>query len=68
MDTGRASILVSIEPVAATIFGIAFFGEVPSAICAVGVVLVLFAIVLLNVPGGPAALPAALRPPRRRDT
>ena len=66
MDTGKAAILVSIEPVAATVFGIAFYGEIPSAVCVAGIALVLFALVLLNVPGGLAALPGAARSLRRR--
>ena len=66
MDTGRAAILVSIEPVAATVFGIVFYGEVPSAVCVIGIILVLFALVLLNVPGGLSAIPSAARSLRRR--
>ena len=61
MDTGKASILVSVEPVAATILGFAIYGETPSAICMGGIAMVLFALALLSVPGGLAALPAAVR-------
>ena len=52
MDTGKASILVSIEPIAASLFGIFLYNEIPTFICVIGIVLVLFAIALLNVPGG----------------
>jgi drug/metabolite transporter (DMT)-like permease len=48
MDTGKASILVSVEPVAAALFGLAIYNEIPTAICVAGIVLVLFAIALLN--------------------
>jgi len=52
MDTGKASILVSVEPVAATFFGVFLFSEIPTAVNVVGIALVLFAVALLNVPGG----------------
>ncbi|MDR3304597.1 MAG: DMT family transporter [Clostridiales Family XIII bacterium] len=51
-DTGKASILVSVEPVAATVFGVVLYGEVPSAAAFAGIALVLFAIALLNLPNG----------------
>ncbi|MDR3363997.1 MAG: DMT family transporter [Clostridiales Family XIII bacterium] len=53
MDTGKASILVSVEPVAATVFGTALYGEIPSAPAFAGIALVLFAITLLNLPPRP---------------
>jgi len=52
MDTGKAAILVSVEPVAASILGFLIYGETLSAVSLAGIALVLFAIVLLNVPGG----------------
>lgn len=52
MDTGKASILVSIEPVAATMFGIFLYKEIPNFIELIGILLVLFALVLLNLPNG----------------
>jgi drug/metabolite transporter (DMT)-like permease len=52
MDTGKASILVSIEPVAGTILGITVYHEIPTVLIVVGIVLVLFGIILLNVEGG----------------
>lgn len=49
METGRASIMASVEPVVATIVGAAVFRERMSALSYAGVVLVLSAVVLLNV-------------------
>ena len=66
MDTGKASILTSIEPVAATMLGLAIYREIPSAISVVGIILVLFAVTLLNVPGGLRALPRYAANLRRR--
>ena len=48
MDTGKASILSSVEPVAAAVFGFAFYREIPTVICTIGIILVLFALILLN--------------------
>jgi drug/metabolite transporter (DMT)-like permease len=50
VDTGRASILVSCEPVAATVFGIFAYGEIPTPLTITGVALVLLALVILNLP------------------
>lgn len=61
VDTGKASILASSEPVAATIFGIFLYHELPDAYQAIGIVLVLAALALLNVPGGLPALARRLR-------
>ncbi|MDR1572330.1 MAG: DMT family transporter [Clostridiales Family XIII bacterium] len=55
VDTGRASILVSCEPVAATLFGVIAYREIPSLLTAAGVALVLLALVLLNLPPRPPA-------------
>ena len=52
VDAGKASILVSFEPVAATIFGIFLYSEIPGAISIIGIAVVLFALVLLNLPNG----------------
>ena len=52
VDTGKASILVSIEPVAATIFGIILYREIPNFIEVIGILLILFALILLNLPKG----------------
>ncbi|WP_084786707.1 DMT family transporter [Bacillus tuaregi] len=50
VDTGRAAILSSCEPVAATLFGIFLYQEVPTLLAIVGILLVLGAITLLNLP------------------
>lgn len=50
MENSRASIIVSIEPVAATVFGLLFFGEVPTPSVLLGMAAVLSAIVLVNIP------------------
>jgi drug/metabolite transporter (DMT)-like permease len=60
MDTGKASILASIEPVVATLIGFFFYGEKPDGVTIAGIALVLFGIVLLNLPNGVRSL----RPPR----
>lgn len=49
METGRASIMASVEPVVATLVGAVVFRESMSALAYAGVVLVLSAVVLLNV-------------------
>ena len=50
LETGRASILASVEPVVATLIGILVYRETMSLLAALGVVLVLSAVVLLNLP------------------
>ena len=50
MDAGKVSILAAGEPVAAMVFGIFCFGEIPTAIEFVGLVLTVIAIVLLGMP------------------
>ncbi len=52
METGRASIMASVEPVVATIVGAVVFHESMSALSYAGVALVLSAVVLLNVKTG----------------
>lgn len=49
MDNGKAAILASVEPVAATLIGVIVYGETLSAGEVFGVLLVLGAIVLCNV-------------------
>ena len=49
LETGKASILASVEPVVATLIGVLVFGESLSLLSAVGVALVLSAVVLLNL-------------------
>ena len=52
METGRASIMASVEPVVATLVGAVVFRESMSVLSYAGVVLVLSAVVLLNVKPG----------------
>lgn len=57
-ENGTASIVASVEPVVATLLGFIFFNETPSLSSAVGIVLVLTAIVILNLKA--KKLPSAL--------
>lgn len=49
METGRASIMASLEPVVATLVGVFIFAQSLSLMSAAGVALVLGAIVVLNI-------------------
>ncbi len=49
MPAGTASSLSIVEPLAATIFGIAFLSQVPDLLCALGIVIIFAAIVLLGM-------------------
>lgn len=49
LENGKASIMASIEPVVATLVGLAIYHEKLTALSLLGIVLVLSAIVLLNV-------------------
>lgn len=49
VETGKASIMASIEPVMATLFGLVLFAEVPTIRSFAGMCLVVDAIVLLNL-------------------
>lgn len=49
MDAGKASILCSCEPIAATIFGLLFYNEVPTLLSLVGLVIVLIALGVLSL-------------------
>lgn len=49
LENGKASIMASIEPVVATLVGLAIYHEKLTALSAIGIILVLSAIVLLNV-------------------
>jgi len=51
LETGKASILASVEPVVATLIGIFVYHESMSLLSALGVALVLGAVALLNVRG-----------------
>lgn len=48
LETGRASVMASVEPVVATLVGVVFFHEGLTASAAAGAALVLAAVVLLN--------------------
>jgi len=48
-ENGKASVMASVEPVVATLVGILVFKESMSIVCAVGILLVLGAIGLLNM-------------------
>ena len=50
MDAGKASILCSCEPVAAMVFGIFFFGEIPTVLSVAGLLIVLAALAMLVLP------------------
>jgi len=49
MDTGKASILVSCEPVAATVFGVIIYHETPTFLSLLGLVIVLVGLSLLSL-------------------
>lgn len=51
MDAGKASILCSCEPVAAMIFGMIFFDEMPTILSIVGLIIVLVALAMLVLQG-----------------
>ena len=51
VETGKAAIIASIEPVVATLFGVFVFHERLTAGNIIGIVLVLAAIVMCNLPG-----------------
>jgi drug/metabolite transporter (DMT)-like permease len=59
MDTGKASIIASIEPVVAAVLGFFVYGERPSVLMLAGFALVLFGITLLNLPNGLRSLTGA---------
>ncbi|PCG19984.1 DMT family transporter [Brachyspira sp. G79] len=49
MDTGKASILASCEPIAASVFGIIFFNEIPDILSIIGIILTVTALTLLSI-------------------
>ncbi len=51
MEPGKAAIVACIEPVVATLVGWVSFGEKPTMMTALGVVLVIFAIIIINTKG-----------------
>lgn len=52
MEAGKASILCSCEPVAATFFGVFFFGEVPTILALIGLAVTLVALGVLSLDKG----------------
>ena len=50
METGKASILASAEPVAAMLFGLFFFSEIPTVLSLTGLALTVVALGLLSMP------------------
>jgi DME family drug/metabolite transporter len=52
VETGKAAIMSGIDPVTAVLLGAVIYAEIPSFTCSLGIVLVLLAIALLNLPRG----------------
>ena len=50
METGKASIMAFIEPMVSLLIGVLVFGEVLTLLNVFGVVMILCAVVLLNLP------------------
>ena len=49
IESGKASVMASLEPVVATVAGLIAFREFPQPIAWLGIILVLLGVVLLNV-------------------
>lgn len=49
IDAGKASILCSCEPIAATIFGLLFYNEIPTILSLIGLVVTLIALGVLSL-------------------
>ena len=52
MENGKASVLASVEPVVATVFGVVIFKENITALGILGIVLVLAGIGIMSLKGG----------------
>lgn len=52
VDNGKTSVMASIEPVMAIIFGMVFFSEFPTPVAVVGMLLSITAIILINTQKG----------------
>jgi len=50
IDAGKASILAACEPIAAMIFGVIFFSEIPTILSVGGLVLAIIAITIMTLP------------------
>lgn len=46
MDNGKAAVIASVEPVAATIIGMVMYKEIPTAAAVIGIIMVIFAVIL----------------------
>jgi drug/metabolite transporter (DMT)-like permease len=49
VEAGKGAVMASIEPVVASLAGFLFFGETPTPLGILGIVLVLGAVVILNL-------------------
>ena len=58
METGRAAILVAVEPLVGALIGILVFGEEHGLLKLLGILLILAAVVVLNLPSGKGARPS----------
>ncbi|MDR1634383.1 MAG: DMT family transporter [Bifidobacteriaceae bacterium] len=61
METGTASILASVDPVCAAVWGLSLYHERPDWVMILGMLLVLAGVAVLNLPGGLRVLPALVR-------
>lgn len=50
MDAGKAAILATTEPVAAMVFGVFIYNEIPTLLCVTGLALTTAALILLSLP------------------
>lgn len=48
IENGKASLLASVEPIMAVVFGIVIFHEIPSLVASIGIAVMLFGIYLVN--------------------
>lgn len=60
VDNGKTSIMGAMEPVMAIIFGVVLYHEIPTPLAAIGMLLCLLAIVLIN--GGDKQVPTDTKP------
>ena len=49
LPAGYASVLATVEPMAATIFGIVFFNEIPTIIGFLGIAMIFAAVIILGL-------------------
>lgn len=65
MDAGKVAILGCAEPIAATVFGAAFFAEYPSVLAAAGLAIAVVALAVMCIPGKPEEGPNTPAPSSR---